>query len=67
MKTAVYIDDGLTQLVLTPETELEKAIVSKIDAQEVAIHRGGFYEYGDSIRQCDDGQSLIIVMNNKGE
>lgn len=29
MKTAIYIENGLTQLVLTPETDFEQGVISK--------------------------------------
>lgn len=30
MKIALYIEDGLEQIVLTPETETEKGIIGKM-------------------------------------
>ena len=54
MKTAIYIEDGVTQLVLTPETEYEKDIVKgfgdKLD--RVQVFEGSFYDCrGGWIRQ----------------
>lgn len=45
MKIALYIEDGLEQLVLTPDSETEKAILDKIHdgTRTLAIHRGAFY------------------------
>lgn len=45
MKIALYVEDGLEQIVLTPETETEKGIVGKLHdgTRELAIHKGGFY------------------------
>lgn len=45
MKTAIYIEDGVTQIVLTPETEWEKKIISSADLGEkvARIMRGGFF------------------------
>jgi hypothetical protein len=45
MKIALYIEDGLEQIVLTPDTETEKAILGKIHDGDRAleIHRGAFY------------------------
>jgi len=45
MKIALYIEDGLEQLVLTPETKAEKAILDKIHdgTRLLEIHRGAFY------------------------
>lgn len=46
MKTAFYIEDGREQIVLTPETEWEKKMLSLLHekGREVQILRGKFYE-----------------------
>jgi hypothetical protein len=54
MKIALYIEDGYEQIVLTPETETEKAIVGKLlDAtRELTVRRGAFYHcQGGWLRQ----------------
>jgi hypothetical protein len=45
MKIALYVEDGLEQIVLTPTSETEKAILEKIhdDTRELSIKRGEFY------------------------
>lgn len=45
MKIALYIEDGLEQIVLTPDSETEKAILDKIHdgSRELQITRGAFY------------------------
>lgn len=45
MKIAFYIEDGLEQIVLTPETDSEKNILSKIHdgTRSLDIQRGDFY------------------------
>lgn len=45
MKMALYIEDGLEQIVLTPETETEKGIVGKLHdgTRDLSIHSGEFY------------------------
>lgn len=45
MKIALYIEDGLEQIVLTPESETEKGILDKIHdgSREMSIKRGEFY------------------------
>ena len=78
MKTAIYIEDGKTQLVLTPESDFEQAVVSKIEKgeQEVRIYTGEFYACqggwtrqrqtiysGGRLDRSED--SLIIVMEIK--
>lgn len=46
MKIALYIDDGLEQIVLTPETDTERGIVRKLEdgSRELSVCRGKFYE-----------------------
>ncbi len=46
MKIALYIEDGLEQIVLTPQTETEAGIINKLGdgARELQIKRGAFYE-----------------------
>jgi hypothetical protein len=45
MKIALYIEDGLEQVVLTPESETERSILNKIHdrSRELQIKRGAFY------------------------
>lgn len=46
MKIALYIEDGLEQVVLTPESDTEKAILGKLSdgTRSLSIHQGSFYE-----------------------
>lgn len=46
MKIALYIEDGLEQVVLTPESETEKSILAKIHdgSREISLKRGSFFE-----------------------
>jgi len=46
MKIALYIEDGLEQIVLTPESETEKGILGKLSdgSRELSIKQGSFYE-----------------------
>jgi hypothetical protein len=70
MKTAVYIREGVTQIVLTPETDLEKSVLNIVerkawpsDGQQVKalLHRGSFYDcMGGWTRQGEEETSLII-------
>lgn len=63
MKTAIYIENGTTQLVLTPENEWEQQVVRCIEEgdQAVTIHRASFYECrGGWFRQGTSDQSLIL-------
>lgn len=45
MKIALYIEDGLEQIVLTPEGETEKGILGKMHdgTRSLEIKRGTFY------------------------
>lgn len=45
MKIALYIEDGLEQIVLTPETETERGIIRKLEdgSRELSVCRGKFY------------------------
>lgn len=44
MKTAVYIEDGVTQVVITPENDFEKSVISTLhDEPETKVMFGQFY------------------------
>lgn len=76
MKIALYIEDGLEQIVLTPETETERAIVGKMHdgSRELTIKRGTFYGCAGgwmrhetlrqplSARKQSEDDSTIIVL-----
>lgn len=79
MKIALYIEDGLEQIVLTPETETEKGIIAKLHdgTRDLSIKRGSFYGCrGGWVRQedyyvdtygtrCKDEDSTMIVLRRK--
>ncbi len=47
MKVSIYIEQGMTQLVLTPEGEWEQQVCAKMAAngeKNVHVSRGSFYE-----------------------
>lgn len=46
MKIALYIEQGLEQIVLTPEGDTEKAILGKLHdgSRELSILRGSFFK-----------------------
>jgi hypothetical protein len=82
VKIALYIEDGLEQIVLTPETETEKGIVRKLhdDSRTLSIKRGSFYAcQGGWTRQrqvsesyygrnsSTDDDSTMIVLRQKPE
>lgn len=45
MKIALYIEDGLEQIVLTPESDTEKGILGKLHdgTRQLSIFKGEFY------------------------
>ena len=46
MKTAIYIEDGVVQLVITPETEFEKNALTSFKKNDLdaKIYSGSFYD-----------------------
>lgn len=46
MRIALYIEDGLEQIVLTPESDTEKSILGKLHdvSRELDIQRGAFFD-----------------------
>lgn len=70
MKVAIYIEDGVTQLVLTPQNEWEKDVTKKVAEghQQVSIRRGEFYEcQGGWYRHGTCENSLIFRMDLRQE
>lgn len=80
MKTAIYIENGLMQFVLTAETEIDKKVVEQLESgQDLETFRGSFYDtHGGWKRQrhgyeqfsgfeerARDDSSLIFVMKPK--
>lgn len=63
MKTAIYIDEGVTQLVLTPDNEWEKELIGKIakagDRHQVLFYEGSFYA-------CNGGWTRHVRMYQPG-
>lgn len=81
MKIALYITDGREQIVLTPETEVEHAILGQMtdETRAVEVYRGTFYDCaGGWTRQREPqyrvgfsnqikDESTIIVLQPKSE
>lgn len=77
MKTAIYIEDGVVQLVITPETDFEKNALRSFEAKpmDAQIFAGSFYDcrggwtrqtgYYQSMHGVSDGndRSLILRMS----
>jgi hypothetical protein len=76
VKIALYIEDGLEQIVLTPDTETEAGILGKLhdDSRVTSIHRGAFYgcQGGWKRRKArahydafSEDESTMIVLHRK--
>lgn len=64
MKTAIYIEDGVVQLVLTPESSFERNAISSLSGKKVmtTIHEGSFYYcQGGWFRQGNDPERSLII------
>lgn len=65
MTAALYICDGITQIILTPQTEFEKATLSALEdpRRSLSIRSGQFYEcQGGYVRQGPRDESTILVL-----
>ena len=79
MKIALFIDEGVTQLILTPETERENDVIQELEkgTLESTIRVGNFYEcqagfvrrmhYGLNYDREQPVKSLMLVMRHKEE
>lgn len=69
MKIAFYAEDGLEQLVLTPETQSERALLALLrdETRTIEIKQGSFFETnGGWLRHTRDGDnSTMLVMRRK--
>jgi hypothetical protein len=68
MKTAIYIENGRSQIVLTPENDWEKQVIKGIadKPSTVRFHNGSFYPcQGGYTRHGTYDESLIIVTHPK--
>ena len=66
MKTAIYIEQGVTQIVLTPESDLERNTIALLSNQKMTlcVRRGNFYEcQGGWWRQGAGDDSAIIRLD----
>lgn len=64
MKLAVYMEDHMIQLALTPEDNWEENILRNITAspKAVSIHRGEFYKThrGHSVYDAAGTESVLL-------
>jgi hypothetical protein len=78
MKTAIYIEDGVAQLVITPESDFEKSALRSFEDKpmEAKVFAGTFYDcrggwvrqagyFGDGMFHGSDNndRSLILRMD----
>ena len=65
MRIALYIESGVTQVVLTPEGETERSLLGELHKSSVdlSVLSGSFYECrGGWVRQRDSDDSTLIVV-----
>ena len=80
MKTAIYIEDGIVQLIITPESEFEKDSLKMFREKtlQAKVFSGSFYDCrGGWVRQTayhsggpyydNSDKSLIISVKEGGE
>jgi hypothetical protein len=82
MKTAIYIEDGVVQLVITPESDFEKNALKSFEDKpmDAKVFAGAFYDCrGGWVRQTrhhpdvygnawdSNDRSLILRMESKRE
>lgn len=70
MKIALYIEDGREQIVLTPQSDTENALLAKLHEESTQLHvkRGSFYACrGGWTRQGLDDDSTILVLERRGD
>lgn len=68
MKIALYIEDGLEQIVLTPESDTEKGILGKMHdgSRELDVKKGEFYSCrGGWVRHSSNDTSTFIILKAK--
>lgn len=71
MKIALYIEDGLEQIVLTPETDAEKGILGKLHdgKREFDIRKGRFFlnqlAYVVNDRSGQESTMLVLTQLRK--
>ena len=74
MKTAIFINEGRTQVVLTPENEWETSALKMIekDKKDLNVYfsqfnnvQGGWTMFEDQGHRGEDKDSLIIVLDKE--
>ena len=67
MKTALYVENGVTQIVLSPDTEEERDILRRFENSKVdRVYWGTFGKCeGGWYRFYEDDTSLIFLLEGK--
>lgn len=68
MKTAIYVEDGVKQIVLTPENDFEKGVVDDFQNENLTVRiiSGSFYNCnGGFARHGQSDESIILRVENK--
>ena len=79
MKTAIYIEDGIVQLVITPESDFEKNALTSFNKESLSAKimtssfydcRGGWTKQAQVYdrmlgRENDEDKSLILRVEDK--
>lgn len=63
MKSAIFIRDGLLQVVLTPESDIDKMACKELsENKSLEVYQGSFYQCrGGWHREGTDDSSTIFV------
>lgn len=74
MKIAFYMEDGIEQIVLTPQTDFEKKMLGKLHDgdRELSVKRGSFYgcqggwtrhsmTYGVAHDEAEDQSTMLVL------
>ncbi len=67
MKTAIYIEDGTVQLVITPESDFEKAALRSFETRplEAKVFAGSFFDCrGGWVRQAGYFNNRMFSQSN---
>lgn len=68
MKTSIWIEEGRTQFVLTPESSIDKKVVEELGHSNLKTYKGQFYACaGGWMRQgpTNSPESLIFVIDKE--
>lgn len=68
MKTAIYIEDGVVQLVLTPETKFETGALESFGQKPMTavVKIGSFYDcVGGYTRHSTDNDKCSLILRHE--